>query len=312
MGDKDMHPETIEFSNEMPVKALVRCVEQYPYHWHDALEIVQVLKGSLNISLGDDNLLLHENDLAVINMGELHRITKSQQHNKLLFIQIDSNFYRNLLPDNRYLFIYCCSTYHEAKAPEKYGKLKEHIARLIWALDEKFHKDYKKNIENTLTTMLAYITYNFDFLRWGYGTVAFDEKRVERLKQMAAHTSNDHEVNLRLKGLAAEADVSLQHLSNDIKDKFGLTFQELLYYSKCEHAAKLLLSTDERIVDIALKCGFSDPKYLIKHFKQNFRSIPSAFRKMHRADDKTLASQVQYRDYPLSDAIQYLRSQNNF
>jgi hypothetical protein len=38
----------------------------------------------------------------------------------------------------------------------------------------------------------------------------------------------------RLKQMAAEADVSLQHLS-----------------------------TDERIVDIALECGFSDPKYLI-------------------------------------------------
>ncbi|KAF1086297.1 hypothetical protein SPSYN_00014 [Sporotomaculum syntrophicum] len=42
-----MRPETVEFPHSMPVKAFVRSIEQYPYHWHDAPEIVQVLKGSL-------------------------------------------------------------------------------------------------------------------------------------------------------------------------------------------------------------------------------------------------------------------------
>jgi len=301
-----MRPEKIKFANKMPVKALVRSVEQYPYHWHDALEIVQVLKGSVHISLGDDNLLLQENDIAVINMGEIHRILKSRQDNIILFIQIDSHFYRNILQDNRYFFLYCCSTYHEAKAPEKYKKLKEYIARLAWALNPESPEEHKKNIENTLTTMLHYLTYNFDFLRWGYGTVAFDEKQVERLKQMTECLNNVHDVNPGLKELAAEVDVSLHHLSHDIKDRFGFTFQELLYYSRIEQAAKLLLSTDKRIVDIALECKFSDPKYLIKHFKLNYRCTPSQFRKTHQADDNTLASQVKYRDYPLSEANKYL------
>lgn len=310
-----MRPEIIEFPNKMPVKAFVRSIEQYPYHWHDALEIVQVLKGSVNISLGDDNLLLQENDLAVINMDELHRLTESRQDNEILFIQIDSNFYRNILPDNRYLFIYCCSAYHETEAPAKYKKLKEHIARLIWALNEKSPGDDKKNIEAILGDMLAYITYNFDFLRWGYGTVAFDEKQVERLKQIAEQTSKNYNVHPGLKDLAAAADVSMQHLSNHIKDKFGLTFKKLLYYSMCysmcEQAARLLLSTGERIVDIAMECGFSDPKYLIKHFRQYFQCTPSGFRKMHRADDKTLASQMRYRDFPFSEAMKYLKSQKS-
>jgi len=303
-----MRPEKIEFPNKIPVRAFVRCVEQYPYHWHDALEIVQVLKGSINISLGNDDLLLHENDIAVINMGEIHRIIKSQQDNVIMSIQIDSNFYKYILADNKYLFIYCCSAYHEAEVPQKYEKLKEHIARLIWALNEKLHVEHEKNIENILTTMLDYITYNFDLLRWGYGTVAFDEKHVERLKQMAEHINNNHTVSPGLKDLAAEVNVSLYHLSHDIKDKFGYTFQELLYYSRIEHAAKLLLSTDKRIVNIAMECGFSDPKYLIKHFKQNFQYTPSKFRKMYRADDKTMDSRVQYYDYPLSDAIKYLEA----
>jgi hypothetical protein len=42
---------------------------------------------------------------------------------------------------------------------------------------------YQKNIADILTTLLRYLTYNFDFLRWGYGTEAFEEKQVERLRK---------------------------------------------------------------------------------------------------------------------------------
>ncbi len=295
----DMRPEKIDFANELPVRTFVRCIEHYPYHWHDALEIIWVLKGSVNISIGSDDLLMNENDIAIINMDELHRIEGNRQDNQVFLIQIDSGFYRSILQDNRYFFIYCCSTYHESEAPEKYKKLKKYIAQLIWELNKRSFVDYKKSIGNTLTAMLQYITYNFDFLRWGAGTEEFDEKHVDRLKQMAEHISSDYTSNPGLKTLATEADISLQHLSTDIKSKFRLTFQELLCYSKCEHAAKLLLSTDERIVDIALKCGFSDVKYLIKHFKMNFRCKPSEFRKMYRADVKILSSCLLYDDYPL-------------
>lgn len=287
-----MRPETIEFPNEIPVRAFVRSACQYPYHWHDALEIIQVLKGSVNIGLGNEYLLLHENDIAVINMGEIHRIIKSQEDNEILFIQINGRFCRSVLPDNEYLFFYCCSAYHEAQVPEKYRTVKEHIARLLRAITEKPDGEYKNNIENILAAMLDFLTYNFDFLRWGFGTTPFDEKLVNRLKQIAKHASSDLDVRLRLKELAVEVGVSLQHLSHDIKDKFGLTFLELLYYSRCAYASKLLLSTDARMIDIAMECGFSDTKYLVKYFMQYFQTYPSAFRKMHRADIQTLSKHL--------------------
>ncbi|MDD3654385.1 MAG: AraC family transcriptional regulator [Desulfotomaculaceae bacterium] len=299
----DMRPEMINFTNEIPVKAYVRAGCQYPYHWHNTLEVLQVLKGSVYIGIGDENLLLCENDIAVINIDEFHRIAKTQEDNKILFIQIDGRFCRSVLPDNEYLFFYCCSTYHEAQVPEKYRTVKEYIIRLLRVMIEKPDRELKKNIERLLAAMLSYISYNFDFLRWGYGTTPFNEKLVKRFKQIAIHASSDLDVRLRLKELAAEAGVSLKHLSSDIKDRFGLTFQELLYYGKCVNASKLLLNTNKRIIDIALECGFSDAKYFVKYFRHFFHCIPSEFREKHQVDLQTLTAQVEYRDCPLSDAL---------
>lgn len=301
-----MRPEKIDFMNNIPARAFVRAVDYYPYHWHDTLEIIQVLNGSVNIGMGNDELLLQENNIAIVNVGEIHRITKSSQDNKILFMQIDGNFYRTLLNDESYLFIYCCSTYHEMITPARYAKLKEYIRQLTGALAEKTGVEPdKKSIASILSSMLDYITYNFDFLRWGYGTVPFDERRVTRLKQIAKLTS-DQEVRIGLKDLAAEAGISLQHLSNDIKNKFGATFQELLYYGKCEQAAKLLLGSDKKILDISCECGFSDPKYLIKHFKKNFQCTPSMFREKHRNNPEILASRAKYHEFPLSEALRTL------
>ncbi|NPV91939.1 MAG: AraC family transcriptional regulator [Firmicutes bacterium] len=299
-----MRPESIEFHNGLPVQAFVRGGNRYPYHWHDALEIVQVLKGSVNIGMGDDEMPLREGDIAVTNIGELHRMTGDGE-DEVLFVHIDAAFCRSVLPD-RYLFIYCCSSYHEAQAPEKYNVLKEYIARLVGMLGAGLRVADYSVVEKLLKEMLVYTVYNFDFLRWGFGTEPFDEKRVARLRQMAQHTTGDAEVQKGLTTLAAELGVSLQHLSGDIKEKFGMSFQELLCYGRCERAARLLLGTDMRIVEIALDCGFSDPKYLIKYFRRFFNATPSDFRKAHRADSAALALQTRYRDMPFDHAVRRL------
>ncbi len=297
-----MRPEVIKFSHGLPVNVFARCVEEYPYHWHNTLEILQVLKGTVNMNIGDDHLQLSANDLAVINPSELHRITPSQD-NEILFIQIDAEFYRSLLAEDRYVFIYCCSTYHEAKSPEKYQGLKEHIARLVKAFNLNPGAEQRNHIENLLAAMLNYVTCNFDFLHWGFGTEPFEERFVERLRQMAKRINHDLQMTPVLKELAAELDISHYHLSHDLKEKLGSTFLNFLYYSRCENAAKLLLSTNKRVLDIGLECGFSDHKYLVKHFKQFFQCTPSQFRRMYQADTPTLERQARYRDLPLSDAI---------
>lgn len=300
-GAANMRPEPVEFDNGLPVRAFVRAACQYPFHWHDALEIVQVLKGSVNIGLGDDDLLLHEKDVAITNMGELHRLTGDGK-DAILFIHIDAAFCRRVLPD-RYLFIYCCSPYHEAQAPEKYAVLKDYIARLAGLLGASPNGADQDLVQKLLREMLAHTAYHFDFLRWGYGTEPFNEKYVSRLRQIAEHTKSESEVRLGLTGLAAELDISLQHLSYDIKKKFGMSFQELLCYSRCERAARLLLGTPRRIVEIAADCGFSDVKYLIKYFRRFFNCMPSQFRKAHQADSGALALQTRYRDMPLDHAL---------
>ncbi|HHV64325.1 MAG TPA: cupin domain-containing protein [Peptococcaceae bacterium] len=73
-----MSPETIEFAQDLPVKAFVLNISSCLYHWHKAVEIIYVLEGSVFVCLGNETHLLKEHDLAVINSNELHYIRKSK------------------------------------------------------------------------------------------------------------------------------------------------------------------------------------------------------------------------------------------
>lgn len=306
-----MRPETIAFLENIPVRAFVGDIAAYPYHWHKAMEIIYVLEGSAFVSMGSETHLLREDNIAVINTDELHAIHKNVENNKLLILQIDSDFCERINLDFKDTFFYCCSPYHEAEAPDKYNTLKGHIAHLVYLLNEKPGKNQKEDVNNFLGKMLSHMIDNFDYLRFGPGTTAFDEKQVKRIRNMCDHILKSPTGKQGLKKLAEAAGITLYHLSHDIKVKFGLSFLELLYYHKCEQAARLLLSTDKFIPKISAECGFSDPKYLIKHFKLNFKCTPSQFRKIYKADDETLASQVRYEETPLSTAIKYLRRQES-
>ncbi|HHV64324.1 MAG TPA: helix-turn-helix transcriptional regulator [Peptococcaceae bacterium] len=99
--------------------------------------------------------------------------------------------------------------------------------------------------------MLVYLLDNFDYLRFGPGTVPFDRKHVKRIKKMVELINNMPPEKIGLKELAEEVGVTLYHLSHDIKKKFGLTFQELLDYSRGEKAAKMLIGTDKGVAKIS-------------------------------------------------------------
>ena len=297
-----MRPETIAFSEDMPVRACIRNITEYPYHWHKALEVIMVLKGQATIGVSGETHLLTENNIVVVNRDELHCI--KGKDNKLLIVQIDSDFCKRTYPDFQYVFLHCCSSYHEAEAPEKYKTVKGHVLHLVRLLiNMEAGKNHKVKVRDCLEETLACMIDGFDYLRYGSGIHAFMDKHVKRYRDIYEYVLKTPAGQHRLTDLAEIAGISTQHMSHDIKDKFGLSFVELLACGRCMVAARLLLSTGKMIRDISAECGFSDPKYLVKYFKMYYRYTPSEFRKKYKMDEETLASRMRYEEIPLSAAI---------
>lgn len=92
-----MQYENIEIpkNHRLPYKILIHEVKIVPYHWHDFLEIIFVIKGSVQLEVEKKDIVLGEGDVFLVNSCYRHAI-KSQSHNNILYaLQIREDFLRS-------------------------------------------------------------------------------------------------------------------------------------------------------------------------------------------------------------------------
>ena len=78
--------------------------------------------------------------------------------------------------------------------------------------------------------------------------------------------------------MAAAAAVSRSGLQRKLKQTMGITPQELLSEARIKRACQLLRQTDKPVAEIAYACGFNDPKYFSRCFKQSTGKTPSEYK----------------------------------
>ncbi len=78
--------------------------------------------------------------------------------------------------------------------------------------------------------------------------------------------------------MAQAAAVSRSGLQRKLKQAMGVTPQELMSEARMKRACQLLRQTDKSVSEVAYACGFTDPKYFSKCFRQSVGSTPSEFR----------------------------------
>ena len=78
--------------------------------------------------------------------------------------------------------------------------------------------------------------------------------------------------------LAAAAAVSRSGLQRKLKQTMGITPQELLSEARMKKACQLLQESDKTVAEIAYACGFNDPKYFSRCFKQSTGKTPSEYK----------------------------------
>ena len=78
--------------------------------------------------------------------------------------------------------------------------------------------------------------------------------------------------------MAAAAATSRSGLQRKLKQTMGITPQDLLREARIKHACQLLRTTDKTVAEVAYACGFTDPKYFSRSFKQSVGQTPSEFK----------------------------------
>jgi AraC-like DNA-binding protein len=78
--------------------------------------------------------------------------------------------------------------------------------------------------------------------------------------------------------MASAAAVSRSGLQRKLKQAMGITPQDLLREARIKRACQLLRETNKTVAEVAYSCGFTDPKYFSRSFKQSTGQSPTEYK----------------------------------
>ena len=78
--------------------------------------------------------------------------------------------------------------------------------------------------------------------------------------------------------MAQAAAVSRSGLQRKLKQTMGITPLDLLREARIKHACQLLKESDKSVSEVAYACGFTDPKYFSRTFKQSTGKAPTEWK----------------------------------
>ena len=86
---------------------------------------------------------------------------------------------------------------------------------------------------------------------------------------------------IRLNDVARSIGVHPVHLARTFRESYGLTLGEQVRTLRIEFACTLLSTSETRLAEVALACGFSDQAHFSRVFKQHIGITPSQYRLIH-------------------------------
>ena len=107
------------------------------------------------------------------------------------------------------------------------------------------------------------------------------KKLTEKIKHVKDHLIEDLEHSVSLKELAEEHEISLTQLKSGFKQIYGETPYAYLKKYKMHKAAKLLLETNQRVIEIAAAMGYQNPSKFTEAFFSVMGKKPLEYRKQH-------------------------------
>ncbi len=257
--------------------------EDYPVHWHRALEIIMPYRNTYSIKITNQSITLEEGDILLIPPGELHALSYSPNGERLI-AQLDFSAINQL--GGMDSLIHLSHPFMLLRKNDNPDFMKE----LSYCLSE-IEREYFAN--DLFAETAIYSLYLRFFTLLGRSTVnaavkfpdIAPSKQHEYLEKFMAVCNfiNDHcTEDLTVDELAIRAGFSKSHFSRLFKQFTGMTCYAYLINKRIAYAERLLISPTLSIMDAAMQSGFNSLCTFNRIFKSVKDCTPSQYRQLNR------------------------------
>ncbi|SCL89522.1 GH39 family glycosyl hydrolase [Sporanaerobacter sp. PP17-6a] len=273
----DFFYEFIKRDSGFPFKVFIHSVDEFEMHYHNEMEMILVLSGSIEIKVENKTYISKENDVFLINKNEMHSINRTREDNILLALQIDLEYFSQDYPQINNMVFDCKSSCFERNNRGKFDLIRKNIAQIVWILNKK-RKGYELEARSEIYLILSDLVRYFDYYL-GNRKKGDSNKAVRRVKEIVEYINENLNKDIDLKKISDTQNISIPYLSHLIKNNLGISFKEYLDTLRLNKALSLLTNTNKTITDISYSVGFPSVKSFNNSFKKIFKCSPTGYRK---------------------------------
>lgn len=249
------------------------CISTSP-HLHNALEIVWVTEGALELGVGQELYHMENGDIGFVFPNIIHHYQVfTDRESVAVFIKSPP---------------FVLSTFDEILlnyAPEypiiKAGDVDRETYRALGAVMKTKQTEFAI-VQAYLQIVLARCIRNFKLV----------EKRSvgsdDLIYQTVAYVSGNFKNTFSLEDMAKDLGVSKYVLSRIFSKTFHSNFKQYLNDTRLDYARRRLENTEDSITNICLDSGFDSQRTFNRVFKERFRVSPTEYRKSQKEKVKLL------------------------
>lgn len=255
--------------------------EEESEHFHQDIELLFVLDGKLDVTVGDEVIHMGSEDLLVVNANKHHRLHASKD---ILYAKFTIQWQLVSEASQSMSILYWCNSVLEDS--ERYGELKDAMKRLLnhhlSIHEERIDFGYMALCYQVLEILSLY----FQVSVADRGKQTEQEKIDERMELINNYILANYDQPISLNDLSEKLFLSTSHLSRFFKKHYGMNFVAYLENIRMHYAMEELLYSNKPITRIVYDNGFSSVAAFNKVFKKQNGETPSEMRKKYRDNDR--------------------------
>jgi len=275
--------ETVHYKKSTTLKLYDnREYEDYPKHWHPAIEIVMPVENGYTMQFSNSEVYLREKDICIICPGCVHAIKAPETGRRIIF-QPNTTYLRFL---REFEVLISFMSPYAIITPEEYPSIHEQLVKMLIEIKEEYMAGAsfsELSIYSKILEMFKLIGQNYSSKSNKTNDTSISSKEdyankfVEICDYIDSHCSED----LKLDEVADMSGFSKFYFERLFKQFTGTSFYKYVNQKRIAKASELLIEPGNSVTDVALNCGFMSISSFIRMFKLQKGCTPTEFKSMY-------------------------------
>ncbi|MBS4203367.1 AraC family transcriptional regulator [Lederbergia citrea] len=263
-----------------------------PMHCHDFIELIYVVDGEAQHVFENEAYSISTNHIFIINPGEFHTFhiepgKKIELINCLFLPSILHDTWLKELGvsqsmDFYYIhpFLDMSDRFHHSLNLQ--GDYSFHVQSLLEYMIKEFESaliGFSSLIKLKLAELLIVLSriYNEKETLMKNISSQYDERKL-LVRRICGYLERHYDQKISTQTLCELFNISTRHLNRLFKQDTGLTVIEMIHKIRIEKAKQLLIKSNEKVIDVAIKVGYDDPAFFSRLFKRKIGCSPGRYK----------------------------------